>query len=372
MMRVIHLVNHCDRGGNVHVAVDLACLQSLNGHVVMYASAGGRYEDLLAQHGVQHEFLPQNLRNPLAAGWNLARLIGVCRSFRPDILHAHMMSGAAHGYLVSRLLRMPLVTTVHNSFDRHSRLMRLGDRVVAVSESERSLLLKQGYQADRLHVVLNGTIGTPRDDWQESQGEIELKRPSVTTVCGLERRKGVHDLIEAFRIVTPRAPAWHLYIAGDGPERRTLEHQAGKCGIADRVHFLGHVDNPKAIFAGTDIFVLASHAEPFGLSISEARHAGCAVIGTSVGGISEQLEHGRAGKLVQPGDPAGLARQLEVLMTNPAGFTNAKERAKHNSEYFNVRRVFDDYLAVYETALKASSRAGNHRRVSRTSHSSLG
>jgi glycosyltransferase involved in cell wall biosynthesis len=349
----MHLVNQCDRGGNVHVPVDLACMQSINGHAVVYASAGGRYEDLLERYGVRHERVPHNFRNFFVATRNVGRLLALCRRFKPDILHAHMMSGAIHGYLASRALGIPLVTTVHNSFDRHSWLMRLGDQVVAVSRSERDRLLGQGYRPSRLHVVLNGTIGTPRADLKSSSGRVTLRRPCVTTVCGLEARKGVHDLITAFNLCRVSLSTWHLYIAGDGPQREALERQATEYGLADRVHFLGYVDNPAAILSNTDIFVLASHADPCALTIAEARHAGCAVIGTSVGGTPEQLEHGRAGRLVEPGNPSELARALTALMTDHDALVAAKETARQNLQHFQVNRVFSDYLDVYEIALES-------------------
>ncbi len=147
-MRIVHLINHCGRGGNVMVPVDLACEQAANGHSVVYASGGGHYEMLLASCGVRHLRLPQTLRNPLVAARGLRQLVEFCRAFKPDVLHAHMMSGAVLGYVASRILGIPLVTTVHNSFHKHSQLMRLGDRVVAVSYAERELLLSQGYRAE--------------------------------------------------------------------------------------------------------------------------------------------------------------------------------------------------------------------------------
>jgi len=363
-MRIVHLVNHCEWGGNVHVPVDLACVQSSLGHAVVYASAGGRYESFLEQHGVRHERVPQNFRDPLLAIRSAGRLLALCRRFRPDVLHAHMMSGAIQGYLASRVLGLPLVTTVHNSFDRHSWLMRLGDQVVAVSRSEHDRLLAKGYRSSRLHVVLNGTIGAPRTRLKGSYDNLTLRRPCVTTVCGLEARKGVHDLIAAFHLCREAASEWHLYIAGYGPERGSLERQAAQCGLAERVHFLGYVDNPAAIFSNTDIFVLASHADPCALTISEARNAGCAVIGTSVGGTPEQLEQGRAGRLVEPGKPHDLARALIGLMTNPDALLLAKEAARRNLEFFQVDRVCSEYLEIYERALASRYHLASSRQRS--------
>ena len=136
--RVLHLSKHCGYGnGNVHVAVDLACVQARAGHDVLFASGGGTFVEMLERHGVRHVMLPQDQRRPwtlMSSAFALARL---CRAARPSVLHAHMMGSAVVGYAASKLTGVPLVTTVHNSFDRHSALMRLGDRVVAVSQAEK-------------------------------------------------------------------------------------------------------------------------------------------------------------------------------------------------------------------------------------------
>lgn len=351
-LRVIHLANHCDRGGNVHIAVDLACVQSLQGHEVSFASTGGRYQRVLERCGVRHHALAQNLRSPRTVSAFL-RLLNLCRSSKIDLIHAHMMSGAVHGYIVSRLLGLPLVSTVHNSFDRHSRLMRLADRVVAVSAAEHALLLDQGYASDRLDTVVNGTIGSPRERLIAAGADIQLRRPSITSLCALAKRKGVHDLIEAFRRAAPSGPQWHLYIAGDGPERGALEEQARCGGISDKVHFLGHVDGPKAILVQSDIFVLASYADPCPLGVLEARDAACAVIGTNVGGIVEQLGGGRFGRIVPPGDPDALAVELVALMTSPEALLQARTAAAQDLDRFTVERMTDEYLEIYSTAIQS-------------------
>ena len=94
-MRILHLINHCNYGnGSVHVAVDLACVQAQLGHAVMVAADGGDYQELMMSYGVTCETLAQRQTNPLKLSASVAKLIMICRSFRPDIIHAHMMAGA--------------------------------------------------------------------------------------------------------------------------------------------------------------------------------------------------------------------------------------------------------------------------------------
>ena len=282
-----------------------------------------------------------------------ATLVALCRGDRPDVLHGHMMSGAVLGRLAGTLLGIPLVTTVHNSFDRHAWLMRLGDRAVAVSRAERQLLLAHGFPSGRLEVVVNGTLRSVRSVEEPAPPAFRLPRPCVTTLCGLERRKGVHDVIEAFALAAAAAPEWRLTVAGDGPERQALEQQAARSGYADRIAFIGHVEAPRHVLAQTDIFVLASIAEPFGLGILEAREAGCAVVGTRVGGIAEQLGDDRFGTTVPPGRPDLLSGAMLRLMTDASALAEARRRAQRGLAYYEVDRMAGEYLAVYEAAIRS-------------------
>ena len=274
-----------------------------------------------------------------------------------------MMSSAVLGRVAGTLLGVPLVTTVHNSFDRHSRLMRLGDAIVAVSRSERELLLARGFPEHRLAVVVNGTLGSARSTGA-SESPVRISRPCVTTMCGLERRKGVHDVIAAFSRVAAAAPDWRLVIAGDGPERAALEQQAASAGCLDRIDFIGYVDEPSRVLSQTDIFVLASYAEPFGLVILEARAAGCAVIGTRVGGIAEQLGQNLHGRVVDPGRPDLLSEELRRLMTAPTALRTARRDASRGLDVYHIGRMADEYDAIYKGLMptKAARDSGDPRR----------
>jgi glycosyltransferase involved in cell wall biosynthesis len=349
--RVIHIIKHCGYGnGSVHVAVDLACMQSRAGYEVTFVSAGGTFEMLLTQYGVHHVTLRHDQNKPfsmLSTAWKLTRF---ARRNRADVFHAHMMSSTLVGYMASKLSGVPLVTTVHNSFDQHSFLMRLGRKVVAVSEAERDHLLSQGYSSDQLCAVINAPNNSPREAFMHNERELSIQSPCIATVCGLHRRKGVFDLITACVEPLKELRNWTLYIAGEGPDRDELEQQARSAGIADRVVFLGFLPAPRFLLEKVDIFVLASYAEPFGLSLAEARAAGCAIVATNVGGIPEVLEFGAAGRLVSPGKPEQLSAELRILMTNEDARVQLRDASSNGAEVFDVNRLVGDYERVYEQA----------------------
>jgi glycosyltransferase involved in cell wall biosynthesis len=347
-LRIVHLLKHGVRGnGHVHVAVDLACAQADAGHDVVMAASRGSYDALLAAHNVQVATLPEP-DGPRGAAANTVALLRLARRFRPDILHAHMMSSAVVGFGVSKIIRAPLVTTVHNSFERHSVLMRLGKVVVAVSEAERRLLLSRGYRERRVVTVVNGADGSPREAMPTDEQIGPLARPCVTTLCGLHPRKAVHDVITAFSAVLPDHPEWHLNIVGWGADRERLERMVADLDIGDSVHFLGSAHRPRPLLEQADIFASASLADPCPLAVMEARAAGCAVVATAVGGVPEVLEHGRAGQLTPPSDPQAIAAAFRGLMADDEQLADWRRRAANGAEYFTVARMAADYERVYK------------------------
>lgn len=350
-MRVVHLIKHCGyANGSVHVAVDLACIQAQAGNEVTVISSGGTFVPLLQQYGVRHLALPHDQNRPLEVlrtAWTVARLV---RRQRPHVLHAHMMSSAVVGWIASRYAGVPLVTTVHNSFDPHSVLMRLGDRIVAVSEAERKALLKKRFPESRLVAVLNAPDQSPREAFMDDGRTVPIENPCIVAANALHRRKGVFDLIEACARLFDQAPAWKLYVAGEGPDRAALEAQVHSLGLNGRVIFLGFLPSPRPLMKQADIFVLASYADPCSLAVGEARAAGCAIVGTAVGGTPEMLRFGKAGRLVEPGNVNQLTAALRSLMVDPMERARLRQAALDGASVFHVQRLLQDYAQVYQDA----------------------
>lgn len=347
-MRILHLSNHVQKIGNgiVNVAVDLACLQATNGHHVAVASAGGEYETLLASHGVRHLQLDQS-RTPLnliKAAWRYREIV---QKFQPDIVHAHMMTGVILAATLRNGSEYGLVSTVHNEFQRSAVLMGLADRVIAVSHAVADSMLRRGISQDKLRVVGNGTLGSPRNGSIKDCQPLPLHRPAITTVAGMYSRKGIVELIEAFTKIAQDFPQAHLYLVGDGPDRTMFESIVQNTPFAERIHFEGFQPEPQRYMLASDIFVLASHCESFGLVLTEAREAGCAIVASDVDGIPETLDNGQAGLLVPVKNSQALANTLGQLLKDPIQLQNWKIQAQQNLERFSATRVNDETLAVY-------------------------
>jgi glycosyltransferase involved in cell wall biosynthesis len=347
-MRILHILNHVQEVGNgiVNVAIDLACLQAKAGHEVGVASAGGQYEELLSRYGARHFTIDQT-RKPINLVKAASRYRATVQEFQPDIVHAHMMTGIVLARLLRAKFRYSLVSTVHNEFQRSAVLMGWADRVIAVSHAVAESMTRRGIPNKKLRVISNGTLGSPRTRSLRAYQPLSLQHPAITTVAGMYQRKGIAELIEAFAQIALDFPDAHLYIVGNGSDRKMFEVQAQGTTVSDRIHFEGFQPEPQRYLLSTDIFVLASHRDPSPLVIPEAREAGCAIIATDVDGISESLDGGQAGLLVPPANSSALAAALVKLLTHPEIQDTWKDKARHNLDRLNVKRVHEETLSVY-------------------------
>lgn len=346
-LRIVHLLNELAQLGNgiVNVAIDLAVEHARAGHDVTVAAPDGAYAELLRANGVRHFLLePNGGVRPFTA---MVRLRKFIKRYDTEIVHAHMMKGAVIGRVATTGTAARLITTVHNSWQRHAVLMKLGHRVIAVSDAVRDDMIERGVPAKRIETVLNGTIGTARRPAGTPPVAVTLNHPNVVTVAGMNVRKGIADLIEATVLVRERVPTITTYMLGDGPDRAQFEQLARDRGVGGSVVFLGFRADAELVMKQADVFVLASHADPNPLVIPEARAAGLPIVATRVDGIPESLDGGDAGLLVPPHAPDALANAIVGLLLDPAQRARMRAATSRNLERLTVRRMADETLDVY-------------------------
>jgi glycosyltransferase involved in cell wall biosynthesis len=316
-LRILHLTNHAREIGNgiVNVAVDLAHGQAAAGNEVHFGSAGGEYEKLLAEGGVVHHHLPVPGASPEGMLSVLAfqRLV---RKIRPDIVHVHMVKWAIVSRLCSFLNRYATVATVHNVYQRSSRVMGGCDAVVALGGASREIIRGWGVPARRIHVVVNAPLGSPRLPSPDLTVPARMESPSIVSVGGLFHRKGFAFLIEAFSSVLLERPSASLHIVGEGPDRAFFEEQASRIS-KDRIVFHGFQADPLPFLKGADLVVLASLRESFPLVLLEAREFGSRIVATDVDGNREALDGGAAGALVEPANARSLSRAILTALDAP-------------------------------------------------------
>jgi glycosyltransferase involved in cell wall biosynthesis len=289
----------------------------------------GRLADEAERHQVKVwclEAFP-SLRHPVA----LFRLYRIIRAFKPDIVHTHLQAPNLYGRLMALAAGVPVViATEHNVYTakagRHVRIERWLARrtaaIVAVSEPVRRFLAAQlGISASTIQVVRNG-IATPKPS---AEGVEVLRRRLALpedrlvlgTVASLTPKKGHVFLLQAMAALRERGVRCSLVLAGDGPERASLEALAASLGIAEHVHFLGDYAQVADVLTLLDLFVLPSITEGLPLALLEAMALGKAVVATDVGGVPDVITPGVNGVLVPARAVQPLADAIEALLTDP-------------------------------------------------------
>jgi N-acetyl-alpha-D-glucosaminyl L-malate synthase BshA len=145
-------------------------------------------------------------------------------------------------------------------------------------------------------------------------------------------------------------PARLLFV-GDGPERVRAQQLAEELGLGERVLFLGKQSSVAELLSCSDLFVLPSEHEAFGLVALEAMACGVPVIATRVGGIPEVVTDGASGYLAEVGDVATMAEQGIALLADDARWNEASAAARADAERYGAERVVPLYEACYEEVL---------------------
>lgn len=352
-MRILHIVNRLSNRGNgiVNLAVDVALDQQRSGHTVAFLAGDGGNVPLVESAGIRVFSVEQDrtLRNLPLAGVRFGKAI---RKFRPDVIHAHMQTGLMLALPWARLLGIPVVGHLHNVHDRTARRMAWGDCLITVSAAVANSMRSEGVPERKLRVVLNGTVKSPRLPAVETLRPEPLLRPAVLTVAGLHHRKGIAELIEAFNLAAKDCPEAHLYLIGEGPERELFEQQAAASPAHAHIHFINFQSVPQRFMLSADVFVLASRRDSFGLVLVEAREAGCAIVASDVDGIPEALDHGAAGILVPPQDPAKLGEAISRLLRDPDLRRSWATKARAGLERFTVSRMSAEFVDIYRDLVR--------------------
>jgi len=239
-------------------------------------------------------------------------------------------------------------------------LFRLADQVVVPSSGTRDLMLSLGIAEKRItltpYVVDNNwwlaqSARVDRESIRASWGAT--KSDVVTLFCAkLQPWKRPRDLLNAFSKATPSNAL--LVFAGEGPLRTSLELEAVKLGIADRVGFLGFVNQTQlpAIYTAADLMVLPSAYDAFGVVVNEAMLCGCAVVASDhVGAARDLIAHGQTGFVYQCGDIDALARILAQALGDRHALQEMGRAARHRLESWSPRDNVEGTVQAIATAV---------------------
>lgn len=310
----------------------------------------------------------------LRAPWDVARILW-SRRREFDVLHLHQFSPVSlYAIILTKLLGKPVLTKLPNVGDfglpglRHQPLgwLRLkillsSNAIVAMSEQSDQELRAFGFPASRVLRVPNG-INLSRIAARKPSGNTNRAVCRIVFVGRLTEQKQLSTLLDAWQAVRQicQSPA-ELYLWGDGPQASELKAQADRLGIAETVHFEGHVDNVPMRLREMNLFVLSSREEGNSNALLEAMAAGLPIVATAVGGTAMQVGAEGAPWLCAPGDPQALAEALTRLIEDPAlrNATGAAMR-RRAEQHFDIRRIAEIYRQTYQCLAEGQSNKVGH------------
>lgn len=352
-MRVLTVIAELGSGGAESIVVQLASRAAARGDDVVVATEGGWRVDDLAALGVDVLVLPLRTPGPLGLLRSVARVRRRLSQRPVDVVHAHNIRATVVARLGSQRVGRPrVVSTVHGLASERYRpaaraLRLLADEVVAVSDDVAARLRAGGFPQERLRVIENAPPPIVPLGRAESRRDLGIAReiPVVLCLARLARPKR-HDLLLAAwaEVTTPAL----LIVAGDGPERRSLERQAAGLALDDRVRFLGDRRDVGRLLSASDVLVLPSDREGLPLTVLEAMSLGVPVVASDVGGL-RSLDPAVL-CLVSPGSSASLASALSQTLADPEGRLAMAGRAQALiAERYSTSAMDAAYRRLFET-----------------------
>jgi glycosyltransferase involved in cell wall biosynthesis len=353
--RIVHLIGELVRAGAEKQLFSVATGLRNRGwqQAVIAFDAGGVWEPRLVEAGIPVFVVPRDRLKPRRL-WRLWRLV---RQQRPQVL----MSWSAHVAAYARLLpaaghlrqvfnmRIDVTVDANSGGPRALAMpMRRGlERAdFVVSNSRRNLDVAQsiGLRLPPGRVIYNIVAARGR-----ARPGDPVAAPRIVGVGSLIPRKAYDVLLAALGTLAGEGAGFEFLLAGEGPERPRLEAAARRLGIADRVRFLGEVENVPDLLATAHLLAHPATSEGLSNSILEAMAEGLPVVACPVGAAEEIIDPDRTGLLVPPGDAGGLAAALRRLCGSP-GLRQELGRAALD----RVRRQCEEAVVLdqYEQVLR--------------------
>lgn len=364
-MRVLQLISTSGLYGAESVVIslmkELAALECPGALATLRNPAPGSGD--LARHARQLGFEVFEVECSGRFDWRTVVRLRAIAGGGFGVIHSHGYKANLYSRLAIRGAGALRVATAHNWPTRSLKMrayaaldkfaLRSFDRVATVSDAVYRELRRSGVPLEKLVLIENG-IDTAAFRGGEDTARIVpgLRGGAVIGYVGrLAAEKGLDVLLRAMRTVVERVPDAQLIMAGDGPERATLEALTHSQGLDANVHFLGvRRDMPK-LYRVMDVLVLPSRDEGMPMTILEALAAGTAVVATAVGQIPRVIRDRETGLLVPADSDRRLADAIvELLKSAPLRTMLAAQGRRLVEEQFTVRLMAQKYIDLYERA----------------------
>ena len=362
-------------GGSGVVATELGLELSKKGHEVHFITYSQPVRlELLGANVHFHEVHVPNYPLFHYQPYELAlssKIVDMVKVHQIDVLHVHYAIPHAYaGYMAKKMLHeegieLPIVTTLHGTditlvgshpFYKTAVTFSINksDAVTSVSQS-----LKEDTQ--RLFNTKKDIIVIPNfidlDKYTPTTKNCQrdlLAMPDervITHISNFRSVKRIPDVIHIFHAIQKEIPS-KLMMIGEGPEREKAEQLCTELNIENKVVFLGNSNEVNKILCFSDLFLLPSETESFGLSALEAMASGVPVVSSNSGGLPEVNINGLSGFLSPVGDIKSMSQNAIHILKNKTDLEVFKKGAKSTALKFDIHQIVPAYEEIYKTALK--------------------
>lgn len=300
-----------------------------------------------------------------------SKLVDVIKHFNIELLHVHYAIPHAYaGYMAKQMLKeegiyIPMITTLHGTditlVGKHPFYkpavcfsINQSDYVTAVSQSLKEDTFRIFNIQKDIHVIPN-FIELEKSDTESTPCYRSLMAKDheriITHISNFRRVKRIPDVIEIFYRIQNEIPA-KLMMVGEGPEKEKAEQLCEKLGISDKVIFFGNSNEIDKILCFSDLFLLPSETESFGLAALEAMACQVPVISSNSGGLPEVNKHGISGFLSDVGNVEEMAQNGIAILKDLSTLTTFKSNALEVAKQYDIKNILPLYEEVYHNALQ--------------------
>ena len=361
-------------GGSGVVATELGIQMAKKGHEVHFITYSqpvrlDTLEENIYYHEVNVHDYPLFEYQPYELALS-SKMVDTVINEGLDILHVHYAIPHAYAaYMAKKILLeehgkyVPVVTTLHGtditlvgknpSYKPAVNFsINKSDVVTSVSESLRQDTLDSFDIKKEIEVIPNFIdLELYRGDKNCRRAQIAPNGEKIIThISNMRKVKRIPDVINVFAGIRALENAVLLMI-GDGPEREKAEQQVRELGLTDCVKFFGKTNEVRRLLCMSDLFLLTSESESFGLVALEAMAARVPVLSTNAGGIPEVNVHGQTGYLSPVGDVASMVAHGVSLLQDPQRLMEFKMNAFERAKAFGIESIVPKYEAAYKRAL---------------------
>lgn len=303
-----------------------------------------------------------------------SKLVDIIKLYKIELLHVHYAIPHAYaGYMAKQMLKdegiiIPMVTTLHGTditlVGNHpnyktavSFSINKSDVVTSVSQDLKDDTYKLFNIKNEIHVIPNFIeLNKIRNESLISCQRSVMAKPEeriVTHISNFRKVKRIPDVIKVFYKIQQSIPA-KLMMVGDGPEKEKAERLCEELGISNKVIFFGNSNEIDLILSYSDLFLLPSETESFGLAALEAMAWSVPVISSNSGGLPEVNFDGISGYLSDVGNIEEMAANAITILSNNQTLTTFKENALSVAKQFDIKNILPLYETLYQEAINHS------------------